>query len=389
MKRWLGWIVFTVIVTIILLLTCSVFREIKTQPASYDSTITLHWIQNYKTETKEDFEEAFVWGLSFLGAELPKDSLSSWLVWKDSNTFILHFEKAGFSTAALVPINKVLYELKRSEEYLKTKRIDAGRLMVQLLNNSSHYYAITGVAKTFDGFRNQYEWDPKKAAIIESVIAKKHRKINFSKPTGNKLAFFSEESGGSLLDSTFRTSEFEVSELMPNGQFRYAIYDTFGNLKIAADSSKTSAGKPAKCIWCHEISIQPTYIAKTNVQNYYTFFQFDSIVAQRYLLAQKYRKTLRSDLDFSETQKHTLLEKLYISFMEPSLRRVALEWSMDSVSVSKKINRLPTHEHHEFKDLGLLYDRKEIDEKAPYSSLPVPGSARDLSDFEPNYLSKE
>ena len=55
---------------------------------------------------------------------------------------------------------------------------------------------------------------------------------------------------------------------MPNGQLRIALYDKNGNLKEAADSNITHAGKPAKCLWCHESGIQPLFREQIHVKGY-------------------------------------------------------------------------------------------------------------------------
>ena len=81
-----------------------------------------------------------------------------------------------------------------------------------------------------------------------------------------------------------------------------------------------------------------------------------------------------------------VLEKMYISFMEPSVRRLELEWQVPHNTIEAKVSELTTHTHEEFSELGDLYDRKEVDLEAPYFGLPVPFSARNTSDFEPNYL---
>ena len=80
------------------------------------------------------------------------------------------------------------------------------------------------------------------------------------------------------------------------------------------------------------------------------------------------------------------MELLYISYMEPSARRLALEWNMTESEVLNLLAGLPMHEHEEFTFLGMLYDREDVESYAPYTALPVSSSVREVVGIEVNHL---
>ena len=57
----------------------------------------------------------------------------------------------------------------------------------------------------------------------------------------------------------FDLAEFDLIDLMPNGQLRYAVYGLDGVLLPYSSSDYGLAGKPAKCMWCHEGIISPLF----------------------------------------------------------------------------------------------------------------------------------
>lgn len=257
------------------------------------------------------------------------------------------------------------------------------------LNSSYHYYAITGAPKTFNDYSKRIEFDNKKAGIVESNIAKRHRIIKVPLQGSNdilKHGFAASEGPGSILDNSLVPTEYETFDIMPNGMFRFMLYDENGNIKPAGDTSLGGAGKPANCLWCHETGIQPAFISKTPVEGYFSPAEFDAIVARQLELLKSYRKTLKQDIDYNKTLEHTFTEILYISFMEPSAERLAKEWGIPVQQVKEKLKGLPTHTHDEFPYLGTLYDRNYIDKLSPYSSIRTPNSAREPSEYEPNLI---
>ena len=176
---------------------------------------------------------------------------------------------------------------------------------------------------------------------------------------------------------------------MKNGQIRFGIFDANGNRKIAADSKHTNAGKPAKCIWCHESSIQPLFSDQQDKKGYLSLKNLqETLETYRKInidLKIKVTDTL-NHINYERTQDHTFTEILYTGFMEPSAKRLALEWNMSEMQVKTKLKNYKTHQHHEFVYLGELYHRNEIEHLAPLKSIPVSGNIREKSNQEVNYL---
>ncbi len=354
--------------------------------------IQLRWIKAHPKETKEQAIIGLKWALSYLGAMLPKGSLEKALQWQANETsFTLDIGELGFNKAAEQVWNKILHVLRTSDEYKKMGGIDLGRFIILSLNSSHHYYAITGVEDDFIKFKNKYNFENKNVKDFamrkfESCVAKGSRIIERAvSDTILELAFIAKEGNGNILTNDFTPTEFEVMDFMANGQPRFAIYDEKGRLKVASDSSITLAGKPAKCMWCHESNILKAFNAMTTVANYLPSAEFETMVNKKRQELADYQAILASDLDFSKRQEHALLEVVYISFMEPSARRLALEWAMDLEKVKALLKDFSTHKHHEFAYLGTLYHRHQIDKLSPYSVLKVPESAREHSTYEPNF----
>ena len=103
-------------------------------------------------------------------------------------------------------------------------------------------------------------------------------------------------------------------------------------------------------------------------------------------LINQYRASLDGDIDYTERQHHSLMEYIYIDFMEPSLERVAEEWGLTVAETASILQGLPTHANAEW-GFENLYDRKDIDVLAPYEITEVPESSRELSVNEPNFFS--
>ena len=214
------------------------------------------------------------WALSFLGAAIPDDSLNKALEWKNETNFLLRLGKAGFNPEASAAWKSILDTLKISEEYKMLGGIDVGRFLMLTLNSTNHYYAITGAKQRYAEFRAQYNFDEKKAGIVKSAIAFGSRLIEISKAQEfHEIAFLATEGEGTLPDN-FEEKEFEALDFMPNGQLRFALYDLNGNLKEAASKTLTVAGKPAKCLWCHETSLVPPFSDNNTLPGFYSTEEF-------------------------------------------------------------------------------------------------------------------
>jgi hypothetical protein len=360
-----------------------VYNSLTPDPATL--TLNLRWTKAYATETQQNVTTGLMWSLSYLGATLPPGSMSRVVSWKKPGMLTLDINEAGFPEASLMKWSALILALRETEEYIETGGIDVGRFVTLTLNSSNHYYAITGAHRDLSSFRDQYHFDPRKAAINKSTIALGSRVIEIAgADTFGEIAFVAAEGPGSVLEHTFVEHEFEAMDLMPNGQLRFALYDKDGHLKTSASPELTNAGKPAKCFWCHETHFIAPFQEYPPAEGYYGLPEFTAIVNARVKLIEQYRTTLKSDLDFSKTSDHTQAELLYITFMEPSPGRLAAEWGMSLDAVKQKVTDAPAHKHKEFSFLGdTLYSRKDIEQFSPYSASSVPDEARNFSLNEP------
>jgi hypothetical protein len=174
-------------------------------------------------------------------------------------------------------------------------------------------------------------------------------------------------------------------DIMPNGQLRFALYDGNGKLKTGASPELTEAGKPSKCLWCHEISLLPPFEDNHQLSGYYSTQEFKNEIDRRTNILETYRQQLASDIDFTKRQEHTKAELLYLSFTEPSEERLAGEWNLPIDEVKKRLQGIATHKQHEFSFLGeQLYWRKDVEALGPFRNLPIPDDARDFSLVEPD-----
>ncbi len=173
---------------------------------------------------------------------------------------------------------------------------------------------------------------------------------------------------------------------MANGQLRYLIFDHNGNLAINADPSLSPSGKPGKCMWCHQSRLQPLFTSNTDVAGYSTTTNFLNKVNATNQLLTTTRIQYPAGLDWTHPEDHTLSELLYISFMEPSLERVAGEWGISIGDATQILVSLPQHTYNEFPFLGNLYNRSSTDSLTPYHTERVSTSAREPSEYEPNFF---
>lgn len=372
---------YSVIVFLILIIAFAGMHCEEPTRAPIDHTIKLKWHKAYPSENWNMAREGLRWTLSYVGATLPKDSFDQAVPFNDSTTITLNLSKVGFSESALVALDTIVERIKRTEEYQETGFIDLSRFVVLLIGVSENYYAITGVAPTLDEFiRNHQLENPLLFGVTKSAVGNHHRLIQFRGDTSDVMnyAFIAVESSGSLDSGTFRAEAFEAFDIMPNGQLRFSVYDAQGKLIEGSPKKLGEAGKPAKCMWCHEIQIATLFVPNVAVAGMLTNedFTFWRSAFQRNL--DKYRAQLQDDLDYNKTQDHTLMELLYISFMEPSPIRLGNEWNISPKEAQEKMGYAPDHEYHEFPHLGKLYYRYYADSVAGIKSVRVPASVREM-----------
>ncbi|MDH7913359.1 hypothetical protein [Winogradskyella sp. SYSU M77433] len=347
-----------------------------------DYEINLKWNKAYPEDTFERNITGLKWAFSYLGSTIANDSTLIKFNPKDS-IVSLDVRTLGFSEDASSKLAKLQYLFKKTEYYKQHNAFDLGRYVTLTFGTSSHYYAITDVSETLKDFNEDYQFLETKGYIDNSSISNVHRIISFTDILeNNRQAFISAE-----IDSiTKDTLEYETTERMPNGQLKFGIYDIKGNIKYAANSNLTRAGTHAKCIWCHEVVVQPLFKTQKNYNNYLDYFKLDDTLVYFNQKLQKYQNTLWKDKSLKNKKLHTELELVYISFMEPSGERISREWNMPLKEVENKLSGLETHIYEEFPFLGNLYHRKDIDSLSPFKVIEVPESIREKSSNTINLL---
>lgn len=345
--------------------------------------ISIRWVKSHRGESRDDMMRGLAWNLSLVGAWIPPGGLESILEWKNSTTFILDVSRLGYPSSILASWELLLTALKNTDEYRVMEGVDAGRFVALTLNSSWHYYGLTGASLSLNGYKSRYSYAPFRGAVVNSSVAFGHREVMISTGSARQISFIAAEGEGSLKDQTFSPEEYETLDVMQNGQLRFALYDDRGQLKSHASPELTAAGKPAKCLWCHEVNIQALNVME-DVQGYYTYEEFRDIINNANATLSYYRKSLQTGIDFDNIQDHVYGEIIYVSFMEPSAERLAEEWQMPLSQVEALLGALVVHRHDEFDFLGdKLYRRREAEVFSPYTFLAVPDDARESSSFEP------
>jgi hypothetical protein len=359
-------------------------------PKDASLVIKLRWIKSYPSQSQAQVDTGLFWALSFLGAKLPADAaIISW----DGTMVTLDLDAAGVAETSKAAWKKLLQVLKSSDEYRMKGGIDIGRFVFLSLCSSRQYYALTGVSPSYAQFRAAHTFGPKQVAIVESAVAHGNRLIEVGQGGDiNSVVFVAFEGAGALQDHSFQKADIETLDVMENGQLRFGLYDLEGHLKDATTPALTAAGKPSKCLWCHEINLQRPFKNVTDLDGYYSTKEFTELVANATRIIASYRKTLASKVDFTRLQDHSNAEDLYLSFAEPTASRLAAEWGIPVERVEQLLagRNLKTHPHSELIDDDVLgdglYDRNEVDSLAPYAAIRGPSDMREASSYEPNLL---
>jgi len=344
-----------------------------------ETVLNLKWNKAYQDDSIDKSLIGLKWALSYIGATLPSSN-EGFIV--SSTTITINYKKLGFSGNSQNKLAFLHSKIINSDEYQQTNAIDLGRYVSLLIGASEHYYEIIGTPNNLNQLLNQYDLLPQKGYINNSSVSLEHRIIQFSEQNGFNQVFLSEE----VDPITGEIYEYETIELLPNGQLRFGIFDANGFRINSANSSHTKAGKPSKCMWCHESTINQMFSIQNNFAGYLTYNEFQNTLINYRESNKNLKLSLTNGVDFSQTQQHTFTELLYISFMEPSAERLSVEWNMTVSEVQSLLSSLSTHTYPEFPFLGNLYDRNEVENYAPFHGLSVSTSVRETSQTEVNHL---
>ncbi|WP_284653707.1 hypothetical protein [Flavobacterium terrisoli] len=344
-----------------------------------ETTLNLKWHKAYADDNIDKSLIGLKWALSYMGATLPSSNAG---FSNTENVITINIKHLGFSPDAQQKLLKLSEKIKTTSEYQTNNAIDLGRYVALLLGASEHYYEIIGTPNTLNEVLSQYTLLPQKGYVNNSNVSLEHRVIRFSEQNGFNQLFLSEE----VDPVTGEIYEYETIELLPNGQLRFGIFDIMGNRKNNADATHSNAGKPAKCMWCHESTINQMFNPQNDYVGYLTYAEFQSTLIGYRESNRTQKLALTDGVDFAQTQQHTLTELLYISFMEPSAERLSIEWNMPLEQVENLLSGLPTHVYDEFPFLGNLYSRQDVEALAPFQGITVSTHVREASTIEVNHL---
>ncbi len=340
----------------------------------------LRWNKSHEIDNFKKNRIGLTWALSFLGSNIALDPTLTGITYT-KDRIRLDISQVGFSEKAVSHLQSLNIAIKNSEEYQKKGTIDLGRYIALTIGSSQHYYKIVDIPLQLFDLKSKYTFDTLTAYINNSSISKIDREIQYSiNNSTTKRAFISSERD----TITGEIQEYETVEVMTNGLSRFALYDIQGNLKTEGDEKITRAGKPGKCIWCHESGIQPLFRKQIDVKNYMPAGDFLDSLQRYHQELKEYQDRVWQDAFIQNRRSHTNMELAYITFMEPSVEQLVNEWQMTKDEVLKKVAHLKSHHHHEFDFLGDLYHRKDIDSLAPFKVLEVPENLRERSHNEEN-----
>lgn len=342
-------------------------------------SLFLKWNKAYPDDSIDKSIIGLKWALSYIGAKLPKDEIG---ISYANNIILIDINRLGFNQKTIEKLSVLNTKIKTTNEYQTTNAIDLGRYVTLLIGASEHYYELIETPKTLDEVLKPYTLLSQKGYVDNSGVSLEHRIIQFSEQNGFNQVFLSEE----VDPVTGDIYEYETIELLPNGQLRFGIFDTNGNRINNADATHSNAGKPAKCMWCHESNIQPLFYPNNDYVGFLSFSNFRETLLGYRENNLNQKLALTDGVDFAQTQQHTLTELLYISFMEPSAERLSLEWNLSIAQVQDLLSGLPTHVYDEFPFLGNLYHRQDIEALAPFQGLAVSSRVREASLIEVNHL---
>lgn len=343
-----------------------------------NAIINIKWNFSYPEDSIEKARLGLSWCYSMVSAKV----LNSVVLPNNDALFTVNINDIALDENALLKIKILHHKIKETEAYKQTKSIDLGRYISLLIGASEHYYSITNVPNTLDELLLNYNLKPTKGYVDNSTVSLKHRIIEFSNQQKTKQLFLSNE----IDPQTNKIVEYETIEIMENGQLKFGIFDSNKNRVNAANNEHTTAGKPAKCMWCHESNINQLFTNQSNFSGYLTNTQLNDTLIKFNNGLRTQQNLLTEGVKFNNRQEHVLLELAYITFMEPSALRLSNEWNMNINDVKNLLSSLPTHEHHEFPFLGDLYNRNDVENFAPYKSLKTSTNVREASVNEVNYI---
>ncbi len=359
--------------------------------AAPDVQITLRWSRFYAGETQARVSRGLLWLLHWLGADLPAGCEPKVVTWLDGQRLRLSTAAAGLPPRAACVLRHLAQALQASEEAQVMGGVDVGRLVSLAIGVPGHYYAAVGTPPTIEAFRALHpEVGAVFAVLPVSLVAFGPRRLEASAATATPggiawLAAAVHDAEAAVPADV----EWEAIDALPNGALRYAVYGHDGQLAAASNPGEGLAGKPSRCLWCHEglLTGQLTIDDPLPLPGGLDRPQLAArISADNALLRDHFAQGARA-IHPEIRDEHSQGELLYAGFLEPSATRLAIEWGMPRDAVLARLQGLPTHHESVFHvDAEEVYERWQVDALAPYAVVPAPRSIHFASGPDPDLV---
>ncbi|MEL6343724.1 MAG: hypothetical protein AAFV53_11375 [Myxococcota bacterium] len=282
--------------------------------------------------------DGLAWSLSNMGA-LPPPQTATWIAIQQEDArriqFDLNLDAVGFDPRAHDALRRAVQPLLDSDEMATVGTVDVGRFLMRTLYSPWQYYAITGACADRQEWTDRYLSETTdQYAVTLSLLSEKHRRITFNdRPweTIQEIAFLSESGSGDLQQGDFSPIDFEVIDIMSNGQQRFAVYDAQGSL-ISAIPDTHPAGQPGSCMWCHEGYIQYGTFENPSASGYIDYLLWEERVFEMVDRLTAHRDTLETAVVF-DNLNHTYGELLTREFLYPTPGRLSAEWDADAAAL--------------------------------------------------------
>ncbi len=335
--------------------------------------IRLKWYQTHKKDSPENHLAAIKWCMAYLGSTITSDTSLKGISLEDS-VIVLDIEKLGFKPKTVDYLSYLNRKWKKTEAYKAKNSIDLGRYISLTLGYATNYFTLVDIPKKLKKYKSKFTYDPMEGSVDNSSVSLVRRIISFSNNHIQNREFFLATETDSI---THNVLEFETLEVMENGLPKFGIYTASGKRKEAGTLAFSNAGKPAKCLWCHESQILPLFRKQRDWEGFLSYEDLRDSLKMRVERQRAHQDTLWHDRHFLKRWHHEKMEICYISFMEPSAQRLAQEWRKPLVEVKLMLEGIETHRHHEFDFLGDLYHRKDVDGLGPWKVVKAPESVRE------------
>ncbi len=343
-----------------------------------DSAVHLVWYPGDTSETWPQARAGLDWALSQMGATPPKDGSAQVSVTTkaDRVEFVLDGNALALSAAGMSVLAEVNGELDT-----ENTRADVGLFLMRSLHEPWRYYALTGACSSRSDWEAREQPAPVAYAVTTSLLTPAERRVllNSAPQHADAIAFLAEEGSGSLIDGDFVVGESEVVDVMANGQFRYAVYGSAGELIPAGLMSPS--GTPGKCSWCHEWHIQPGSAENQSASGYLSYAEWMMERDAAQALLQTHRASVSTAVDYETYEVHEYAERLVEGFLLPDAARIAAEWQVAPAEVIAILGEGVLGQD----DFGWTgrYTRADVDAAAPapppVESLP---SAREVTEAD-------